>query len=522
MSAVLKAEWNEADHPREPAGTSEGGQFISSAGFNELSLISTGRFPTSLNPILRDAINELRYLDYKKEMSLDDGKNLLKEDIGADVIAELRTFHSDSRFITDQPIKAFFGGTYKTTGDDKLTFGGARYLTMDRSRAERYAGEHGKVFEVELPKGTRAAIGAVQGYQEIILQPGSSFSVSGNKATLLDDGTSKVARLLSYIDDIDKELSIRKVSLAVITKAHTRPKYTGFETRQYVLAHEGKLRTVIARLLADLGERIAREILVEKVSLGALLKAEWNEEDHPRDEDGKFTDGGGGDDELNAHLIKEAGKKIKEKGLRASTVAYAINAPLRRTEEGMQEARQVLRTAGDYDAVERVLGSQVMWEQEGGWATAVDEWEAAQRLGGNGVTSKTTKDEFKRDSSRTALNDKELSGFKARREWMQQKFREVHGDEVEVYRGVKGAYAKKLPESGEVDLPSYALSSWSLSSTDAREFSGKTGRVIKTKIKAEDVWLLPATGVRSPHTIADAGNEVVVLNTGKTRRATVL
>lgn len=68
-----------------------------------------------------------------------------------------------------------------------------------------------------------------------------------------------------------------------------KPRYTGFETRQYVLRHELALRAKLSRLLSDLGERIAqeveREMAAEKVSLAPLLKAEWNEADHPRGDD---------------------------------------------------------------------------------------------------------------------------------------------------------------------------------------------------------------------------------------------
>lgn len=270
-------------------------------------------------------------------------------------------------------------------------------------------------------------------------------------------------------------------------------------------------------------------------------KADWDESKHPREpagseKGGEFIDAGGAslsdtkgqsvfsgkikdrqgedDSELELKLARIAKEKLRRLGFHAGDVVYTIDAPLRRTEEGLDEIRHVMRAVDDFDIMDRVVNSQTRWGSS--WAVATDEWEAAQRLGGNGNMGRETKEKLKQKGN--PLSEKEVKGFEARREWMQQKFREKYGDEVEVYRGVKGAYAKKLTLAKDIDLPSYTLSSWSVNAYDAMQFAGKAGHVLKTTIKAEDVWLLPSNGVQSPIKVSDEHDEIVVLNREKTRR----
>jgi len=164
---------------------------------------------------------------------------------------------------------------------------------------------------------------------------------------------------------------------------------------------------------------------------------------------------------------------------------------------------------------------------------ALDEWQAAAKLGGNAQVSKTTASElndsiagegsFRFRSKYQDLTNSDIEAFKARQAWMADRFKEEYGSEVVVYRGVSKSFAKGLPNSGEVDLPGYSLSSWTVSRSAAAEFaSGKNGRVVKAMIKPEDVWLLPRRGVESPIKVADAGDEIVVLNRTKTRRAEIV
>lgn len=258
--------------------------------------------------------------------------------------------------------------------------------------------------------------------------------------------------------------------------------------------------------------------------MSAVFKAEWNEADHPRapagtSEGGQFV----GDKVSIEDLQKEAKKRLanREQAFGGSEVLHELTSPYRQNPEALDEIQSVA-SKSSFDSTVKALDSQMAWQS--GWAALKPEWEAAQRAGGNGQMSKTAKEEMNNPGwkYKEPLSESDHKAFAARREWMQQKFRELHGEEIEVYRGVKGAYAKKLPESGEVDLPGYALSSWTVDEFDAHEFAGSKGRVLRTKIKASDIWMLPRVGIESALKIADARNEVVILNTSKTRKAEVV
>lgn len=261
----------------------------------------------------------------------------------------------------------------------------------------------------------------------------------------------------------------------------------------------------------------------------ALDKAEWRAEEHPRDERGRFAEKPAAtpsDEELIAlgtAMEREAARRgFGRRSDTAQTLAYAN----RRTEEAMDEIRTVVGQS-DFPSAVRVIDSGADWQ--GGWATALDEWEAANRLGGNGQMSRATRNEFEGKTrtwltpERKPLSESELRAFEARQRWMQEQFRKEYGDEVEVYRGVSGAYAKKLPSQGEAEIPVYALSSWTTDILVAKEFArGRNGKILKTKVKAKDVWLLPRRGVESVIRVADARDEIVVLNREKTVRVEVL
>jgi hypothetical protein len=117
------------------------------------------------------------------------------------------------------------------------------------------------------------------------------------------------------------------------------------------------------------------------------------------------------------------------------------------------------------------------------------------------------------------LSPDDIKAFEARREWMQARFREQYGEEATFYRGVSGRYAGGLPDLREPnEVKTYALSSWTPRRSIANEFAkGSAGLVVATTIRASDVWLMPRRGVESPFRIADAKDEVVILNKGKTR-----
>jgi hypothetical protein len=159
-----------------------------------------------------------------------------------------------------------------------------------------------------------------------------------------------------------------------------------------------------------------------------------------------------------------------------------------------------------------------------GWAAATDEWQAAQALGANDSVSKATREEI--SSRGKPLSDTDLSAFRERGSLLQTSLADEHpSGEVELYRGIKGAQAKKLggEVGGEVELGVHGLSSWSTSRSVAAEFSGKSGRILSTTVKIKDVW---STGEHiMAHQIirfSDQHGEYVIKTSGKTRAARVV
>jgi hypothetical protein len=167
--------------------------------------------------------------------------------------------------------------------------------------------------------------------------------------------------------------------------------------------------------------------------------------------------------------------------------------------------------------------------------SAVEEWDAATRLGGNtdvpkggqglagvkerlaGAPSSTfAHDDYKR------MDEKTLTAFHERQKAHQDFFRSQHGNEVTVYRGIKGPQARKIKLAGpgdDVEVATHALSSWSTSSYDAGEFAGKSGVVLETTVKAEDIWFTSKLGARGVIRFIEDREEIVALNRSNTVKA---
>ena len=173
------------------------------------------------------------------------------------------------------------------------------------------------------------------------------------------------------------------------------------------------------------------------------------------------------------------------------------------------------------ESMYRAMESGNSW-QGTAWESATDEWAAAEKLGGNGSTSKTTKELL---SASSALSDSDVAAFAARREFAIAALRAEHGDEVTLYRGVKGAQARKLQESGsdDVDLGVRSLSSFATSRTSAGEFAGKKGVIVEVKVPVEDAWMVrDVMPRRMINNFSDDAGEVVLLNKAKTRKAKIV
>ena len=169
----------------------------------------------------------------------------------------------------------------------------------------------------------------------------------------------------------------------------------------------------------------------------------------------------------------------------------------------------------------RAMESGNEW-QGTAWESATDEWAAAEKLGGNGSASKTTKELLAKSA---AMSESDVSAFAARREFAVAALRAEHGDEVTLYRGIKGAQARKIRESGQedVDLGVRSLASFATSRTSAAGFAGKNGVVVEVKVPVEDAWMVrDVMPCRMIHNFSDDAGEVVLLNKKKTRKAKVV
>lgn len=239
-------------------------------------------------------------------------------------------------------------------------------------------------------------------------------------------------------------------------------------------------------------------------------------------------------------LIAEGRRRLNEakskNTLGGSDAEYTLSSEFRRTEDAVDEMLHTTN-ASNFASMDRAMSSKVQWGM--GWAGAHDEWLAAEALGGNGAMSKLTATTIAEKLAGSGysrallpLSAQDVAAFSARQRWHQAQFQTEFGGEVTLYRGVTGAYAKKLfaaaPTSGpaegvmQVDMPTYALSSWTPSRGVANEFAkGKTGIVVSTVVRAQDVWMMPRRGTESVLRVADARDEVVVLNKTPTRRVKV-
>jgi hypothetical protein len=124
---------------------------------------------------------------------------------------ELVAIAHDDEFRSKEPETVFFGLDGQKFTDmkagDEFSALGMRSTTADKKRAVVYAGS-GAVFQVTLPKGTRAVRGKVLGIEETTLLPGAKFRVTSVKdgvkqLELLSDGTDYIKELGHFRDTID-------------------------------------------------------------------------------------------------------------------------------------------------------------------------------------------------------------------------------------------------------------------------------------------------------------------------------
>jgi HK97 family phage portal protein len=233
--------------------------------------------------------------------------------------------------------------------------------------------------------------------------------------------------------------------------------------------------------------------------------------------------GSGGTSDLSngpsdGYVSKSSGqaKKDYDAGDRREIVSYVAFRQENKETSAMIER---VEEAGGKDAMYRALQSGNDW-QGTAWQSAADEWAAAEALGGNGTSSKATKDAVKGGK---ALSENDIKAFEARKQATIDHLRKEYGDEMTLYRGVKGSQAKKIRESSqdEVDLGVYSLSSFATSRASASGFAGKSGVVVEVKVPVEDAWMHRELMPRRIASYSDDAGEVVIHNKTKTRKARV-
>ena len=236
-------------------------------------------------------------------------------------------------------------------------------------------------------------------------------------------------------------------------------------------------------------------------------------------------EGGGGKDEPSSGYRKSSAEKAlaaEKAGDRREIVSYIAYRQFRDESSGkpMQMIEEVER-ASSTESMYRAMQSGNDWQGAGGWESAADEWAAAQALGANTESSRATKQAI---ASMKELSEQDVAAFDARRKFAVESLRKEFGDEVTLYRGVKGAQAKKIKESGEdeVELGVRSIASFATIRGSAEDFAGKNGVVVEVKVPVEDAWMVRGVMPRGIVSFSDDAGEVVLMNRDKTRKARVV
>lgn len=254
--------------------------------------------------------------------------------------------------------------------------------------------------------------------------------------------------------------------------------------------------------------------------------------DQPRDENGRWGEGGRGkevsmkaSEEYALGLKQELRSRANAAGLRAKMVETALGYRTEIGDTSFAMAEHVEERSSRAAALSSIE-SQMAWGTN--FAGAAKEWQAAEKLGGSGSKGLAARSAVKESPP---LSDDEVSAFRARQEFTQVYVRDQFAGKIdaegniELYRGVSGSQGRKIREAGgqEVDLAVHSLSSFTLSRRDAEDFArGKNGVVLKVKVPVKDLWSAPR--MTSPHQVirfSEDSGELVVLNSAKYRRAVV-
>jgi hypothetical protein len=253
--------------------------------------------------------------------------------------------------------------------------------------------------------------------------------------------------------------------------------------------------------------------------------------DQPRDEQGRFGSTGSApaaSPEYVSDLVSDLrarAQRVEREGRRPPSEVLALGYRALQDNEGLALAlaERMEKSSGSRESMLRATASLGQWATN--WDSgAADEWAAAQALGANKTLAKHTREVV---AERPGLSGADLKAYEERTEFVQEYARAnvfKGEEEVEVFRGVRGAYAKRIPgEPGaEHDLKVYGLTSWTTSARKAQDFAGRGGTVVATKVKLKDVWnvqeIINSTSIVR---YSDDTGEVVVKSDASTRKVRV-
>jgi len=225
-----------------------------------------------------------------------------------------------------------------------------------------------------------------------------------------------------------------------------------------------------------------------------------------------------------AYRKESAAKAVaaEKSGDRREIVSYIAYRQFRdESSETPMKLIESVEKASSTESMYRAMQSGNDWQSAGGWESVADEWAAANALGANGLSSRTTQSALK---SSQPLSETDLKAFEARRAFAVDALRKEYGDEITLYRGIKGSQAKKIKESGdsEVEFGVRSIASFATSSASASEFAGKNGVVVEVKVPVEDAWMVRGVMPRKIVSFSDDAGEVVLMNRTESRRGRVV
>jgi hypothetical protein len=206
-----------------------------------------------------------------------------------------------------------------------------------------------------------------------------------------------------------------------------------------------------------------------------------------------------------------------------SDTAIELTSQYRTTEQRRQEYAR-LAAASSRDSALRAMDSEKDWGT--GWTNATDEWQAAQALGASSSVSKATKEAMSEEKVKP-LSDDDVKAFKERLDITHEHMlKENPEGTITVYRGIKGAQAKKaqgqIDDNNELELGVHGLSSWSTYPSTAAGFAGKKGVIVAMDVPIKDVWSAGSRVLGSQIVrFTDQHGEVVVKTSDPSRRVRV-